>query len=179
MLNNLYARVPSQPGLARCMMLVIQALQQPRDQMELWYGRAMATDPNDFTACQAKEYYLLPRWYGTEQDEWAFGQECVQSNKWSAKIPMILVEELDYRVEAEPDVYANDDVWKTLEMVYREFLSRFPDSIYYRTHFAQDARLGRHWDVAREQLKILGENFSRDIFSDKGYAELKAEVAAH
>jgi hypothetical protein len=104
MLTDLYARYPQQPGLARCMLNVVQAEQDPRDQMELWFQRALQVNPNDYDAYAMKEFYLLPRWYGTEQDEWDFGMECAKGGNWAAKIPMIIVDELAYRFEDEKDV---------------------------------------------------------------------------
>jgi hypothetical protein len=179
LLTRLYARAPQQPGLARCMMHVVQGLQMPRDQMERWFQRAIQVDPNDCEAYSMKEWYLLPRWYGTEQDEWAFGMDCAKGGNWSAKIPLIIVDELTYRAQAEPGVYMSDDVWKPLEGIYREYLSRYPDSVHYRSLFALNAAQGDHWDVAKEQFKILGDDWDPEVFPNGLYEKMMLDVKAH
>jgi hypothetical protein len=176
---SVYARAPHEVGMAVGMMDVIQGLQLPRDQMELWFKRAIETNPNDFDAYQAKEYFLLPRWYGTEEDEWAFALASVQGGDWAAKIPLVMVDELTYREQDDAQVYARPEIWQPLESVFREFLWRYPASVHYRSLFALDAAKGGHWDVAKEQFKILGDNWDPDVFPDSLYVDTMKQVNSH
>lgn len=41
-----------------------------------------------------------------------------------------------------------------------------------RSLSAKSAVSGEHWDVAREQFKILGDNWDRDVFKDNEYADM-------
>jgi hypothetical protein len=174
-----YARTPHEPGVAKGMMDVVQGLQLPRDQMELWFKRGLEADPNDYRLYQAKEYYLLPRWYGTEEDEWAFALSCVQGGNWAAKIPLVMVDELTYREQNDAQVYTHPEIWQPLESVFREFLWRYPASVHYRSLFALDAAKGEHWDVAKEQFKILGDDWDPDVFPDTLYADTMKQVNSH
>jgi hypothetical protein len=179
MLTDIYARSPSEPGLAKSMMTVVLGEQKPRDQMELWFQRGLQVNPNDFSLYMAKRWYLLPRWYGSDQDVWNFGLECAKSTNWAAKIPMVLVEAVSDRADRDPTTYAQPEIWGPLEKVYREYLSRFPNSIHYRSLFALSAAQGGHWDVAKEQFKILGDDWDPDVFPDTLYADTIRAVNAH
>ena len=127
----------------------------------------------------AKRWYLLPRWYGTDDDEWQFGLQCANSDNWAAKIPMMLVECLSDAGERDPSIYARAAIWTPLEKVYRAYLQRFPDSVSYRSRFAKSAAQGGHWEIAKKQFKVLGDEWDRTIFSNEEYAAMAKEAAAH
>lgn len=152
--------------------------QLPRDQMEMWFQRGQGVDGNLFSLYMAKRRYLLPRWYGSDQDLWKFGTECAQSANWAAKIPIVLAECIGDRAENDSTVFAQPEIWQPLEKTYREFLSRYPASRHYRSLFALNAAQGGHWDVAREQLKILGEEWDPEVFPDNLHAETLQKVNA-
>ena len=178
-LSDLYAKHPENPKIAHVMMTVILGQQQPRDQMELWFQRGIQADPDNFQLYMQKRWYLLPRWYGSDQDVWNFGLECSKSDNWSAKIPMILAESITDAATRDPRVYAQPEIWEPLEKIYRAYLDRYPNSVHYRSLFAKCAVNGEHWDVAGEQFKILGDDWDRDVFKDSEYSDMTKLTASN
>jgi hypothetical protein len=178
-LSTLYSQAPQEPGTPSTMMTVTLGEQLPRDQMELWFQRGRQVDPDNFALYMQKRWYLLPRWYGSDEDVWSFGMECAQSSNWQAKIPLILVEGIRDRAENDPQVYAQPEIWNPVEKVYRTFLDHYPNSIHYRSLFALAAAQGGHWDVAKEQFKILDDDWDAEIFPDTLYADTLRQVQAH
>ncbi len=179
-LTQSYAKAPQDtPMIASAMMTVVLGKQEPRDQMELWFQRGIQADPDNFGIYMQKRWYLLPRWYGSDEDVAAFGLECATSDNWSAKIPLVLAESMSDAGGRDPLVYAQPAIWGSLEKVYRGYLERLPNSFHYRSLFAKNAVQGEHWDVAKEQFKILGDDWDRAVFEDNEYAEMSALAKAH
>jgi uncharacterized protein YqfA (UPF0365 family) len=57
------------------MLTVCLGLAPERAEMELWFDRAMAADPNNRDACKAKLYNLEPKWHGSAEEMVKFGRE--------------------------------------------------------------------------------------------------------
>jgi hypothetical protein len=179
MLADLFAKQPANPRIANVMMTVVLGRQLPRDQMELWFQRGIKADPDNFSLYMKKRWYLLPRWYGSDDEVWNFGLECSTSTNWSAKIPIMLAESITDAADRDPSVYARPEVWTPLEKVYRDYLDRYPKSVHYRSLFAKSAVAGEHWDVAHEEFKILGDDWDRGVFKNSEYADMTNLVATH
>ena len=145
---------------------------QGRDRMEMWFQRAVTDDSDDYTAYRNKLLYLLPRWYGSEQEMWNFGMECARTQNWSSKTPMILVEALQYGIEDNPQTYSMAEWWGPLEKVFLTYLEHYPESTIYRSKFAKYAAKSGHWKTAKEQFDILGSNWDRRTFTDDEYKTL-------
>ena len=176
-LEPLYDLYPKEVNICKAMMTVELGQGQGRDRMELWFHRGIQADPDDYGLYKSKEWYLLPRWYGSVDDITAFGHECVAGGNWSSKIPMILPVGIAESSDNEGAIYSDPKVWATLQIVYREYLSRYPNAIFFRTNYAKHAFDGDHLDVAREQFKILGEDWDRDVLSDAQMADIRAQLA--
>ncbi len=174
-LEPIYAQYPNETGTCHSMMTVELGQGQGRDRMELWFQRAIKANPNDFGAYKSKEWYLLPRWYGSVDDIMAFGQECVQTGNWAAKLPMILPIGISESSDGDQSLYARPEIWTAVEKTYRDYLAHYPNSIFYRTNFAKHAADGGHLDVAREQIKILGNDWDHAVLSEADYAALVAK----
>jgi len=175
-LEAAYAKYPAEGEMARTMIDVELGQGQGRDRMEKWFQRAIKVNPDDYAAYKAKEWYLQPRWYGSVEDIISFGKECVKTGNWAAKIPMIFPTGIAEASDQDPTLYSRDDIWQPLEIVYREYLSRYPDSVNYRTFFAKHAYDGGHKDIAREQFKILGDNWDRSVVSESDHATIIANL---
>ncbi|MGB8355116.1 MAG: hypothetical protein WCD79_14560 [Chthoniobacteraceae bacterium] len=150
-----------------------------RDQMEMWFQHAIADDPDDYTAYQNKLRYLLPRWYGSEQEMWNFGMECARTQNWSSKIPMILVEAWQYGFADNPKKYSMAEWWEPLEKVFHTYLEHYPESTIYRSKFAKYAAKSGHWKIAKEQFDILGDDWDRRTFKDDEYKTLLQMTASN
>jgi len=175
-LETAYAKYPAEGEMARAMIDVELGQGKGRDQMEIWFQRAIKANPDDYAAYKAKEWYLQPRWYGSVEDIISFGNECVKTGNWAANIPMIFPTGIAEASDQDPTLYSRDDIWQPLEKVYREFLSRYPDSVNYRTYFAKHAYDGGHKDIAREQFKILGDNWDRSIVPEADHAAIITDL---
>ncbi len=177
-LEPIYDHYPNETGTCHAMMNVELGQGQGKDRFELWFQRDIKANPDDISAYESKENYLLPKWYGSVNEIMAFGLQCVKTGNWAAKIPMILTTGIAESSEGDPSIYAQPDVWKIVETNYREYLTRYPDAIFYRTGFAKHAADGGHLDVAREQFKILGSDWDQFAISEMEYAELMAKINA-
>jgi hypothetical protein len=178
-LNGVYTNHPQEPGTAESMMTVVLGQGGTRDQMELWFQRGQQVEGDLFSLYMSKRYYLLPKWYGSDDAVWNFGLECAKSTNWAAKIPVLLAESILDRAYRDSSIYAKPEIWTPLETVYRDFLTRYPDSVHYRSLFALNAAQGGHWDVAKEQFNILGDAWDRKISSDSLHDRMKSQAETH
>ena len=178
-LTDLYVKHPEEPGISKTMMTVVLGQGLSRDQMELWFHRGLKVTTDVYPYYMSKRYYLLPRWYGSSDTVWKFGQECAESNDWAGKVPLILFEAIDDSGSDDPGVYESSDVWTPLEKVFRGYLEHYPDSSIYRSHFLKCAVAGGHWDVAAQQIEILGDDWDRTVFPRDEYAQATRLVRAH
>ncbi|MEI9999900.1 MAG: hypothetical protein WDO13_12470 [Verrucomicrobiota bacterium] len=178
-LTGLYAKDPNNPLVPRAMMGVVLGQEQPRDQMELWFQRGVKLNADPFRLYMAKRYYLLPRWYGSDEIVWQYGLECAATNDWAGKIPLVLIEAIDDAGSRDPGVYTSAEIWGPVEKTFRGYLDHYPDAVTWRSRFVKCAVAGGHWDVAAEQLKILGNDWDRDIFEGDEYAKTARLVATH
>jgi len=177
-LEPLYAQYPDEVGTCFAMLNVELGQGQGRDRMERWFQRGIKADPDTFHIYNNKELYLLPRWYGSVDDAIAFGKECVRTGNWAAKIPLIFPLGISESVGNDPNLYKRPDVWALLEIVYREYLARFPHAVFYRTDFAKHAYDADHKDIAREQFEILDNEWDRSVLSNAQYAAIMAGLNA-
>jgi len=178
-LTSVYAAHPEQAGAPYLMMTVALGQQLPRDQMELWFQRGLKLTPDPFPLYMSKSYYLLPRWYGSDEDEWAFGLECAKSDDWATKTPAMLLDTVTDAAESDPRFYARPEIWQPIERVYRDYLRQFPNAITYRSRFLKCAVQGGHWDTAAEQLKLLGSDWDRSIFDGDSYMKASRLIKTH
>ncbi len=178
-LTAVYAAHPDQTGTPRVMMTVVLGQQQSRDQMELWYQRGLKLNPDPIPYHMAKRWYLLPRWYGSDEIEWTFGLECAKSDDWATKTPTMLLECVSDAADNNSGLYANPETWAPIEHMLREYLDHFPNAVTYRSRFLKCAVQGGHWTVAAEQMKILGDNWDRSIFEGNEYEQTRQLIAAH
>jgi hypothetical protein len=173
-LTDAYTKNPGDYLSATVMIGVELGQGNGRAVMETWFERAMKGHPNNFAACVSKGWYLQPRWHGSPEDEIQFGLECVKTGNWKAKIPTVLLTGIGDLADDRDDVYRNDEVWKLVSPVYEEFLKRYPDSIAFRTSYADCAARGGRIDVLRAQLALLGTNWDRSEWSDADYRRVSA-----
>ena len=93
--NACNAALDKDPSLAAAaaQMLEVQMGQNAdRPEMEQYFQLAIAGDPDCYDAYNKKLYYLTPKWHGTAEDQLTFGRECLATNRWSARIPLLLLQ---------------------------------------------------------------------------------------
>jgi len=160
-LNKAWKLNPKDPRIPIEMMTVDLGQGQGRDQMELWFGRAMELDPNNYDACSSKLYYLEPKWYGSAADMLDFGRECVASPNWGGRVPLILVD-AHYNIcneYADPSERTNywkqPQVWADIKSAYDKFFELNPAAVGYYYAYALYAYRAEQWDVFNGLIQKL------------------------
>ncbi len=177
LLEQAYAKYPNEPRIPGFMLRVALGGSIDVATAETWYQRAIKADPTFYNGYVAREWYLQPRWCGSVDDEWKFVQECVATQDWANRLPMIIAPGLNNVADdGDSGIYSRDDVWQVVNTTYRKYLEMYPRAFMYRTYFLRAAYLGNHPDVMKEQYKILGPKWDDDILSDDEYKAISASV---
>jgi peroxiredoxin len=165
-LTNAWQLNPEDSRIADKMLEVELGQGEGRDRLELWFGRAMALNPNDLKACSTKLNYLQPKWYGSEDDLLTFGWECVQSKVWGGKVPLILLDAHEaiagYLDGPEKTNYwKQTDVWLDVQSAFDRFFALNPDATSWYHNYAWYAYRCERWKKLNELIPKLGRvNYS-------------------
>lgn len=156
-----------------------------RDRMELWFQRAMAADPNNYDACDAKLLYLEPKWYGSVPDMLTFGRECVQNERWGGHVPLILMDahsaiQREFTDDAEKaDYWKQPQVWTDLKSAFDRFFELNPDETGWYHNYAWYAYQAGQWDTLNKLIPKLGPvNYDYFGGQDK-FEEMVAQGQKH
>ena len=103
-----YRLYPGEEPISCQMMTVVLGQQTGRDELEQWFQHAIAADPHSRAAYKAKEWFLQPRWSGSVDDLLSFGQECVKTQDWANKIPLILPQGMEEADQTSPGLFARE-----------------------------------------------------------------------
>ena len=162
------------------MMEVQLGQEHGRDREEAWFQRAMAVDTNCYGAAWSMVWYLEPRWYGSAEEELAFGRECVASTRWGGRVPLVLVDAhhslATYYGKAEsPDYWHQPQVWRDVQSAYEKFFHLNPGAASWRPNYARDAFLCGHYAEFLAQAKRFGSTTNFDFFG--GEAKFRTMLA--
>jgi hypothetical protein len=132
-----------------------------RDQMELWFQRAMSLDTNNYCACQRKLLYLEPKWYGSKGQMTLFGAECLESTNWGGKVPLIVVDAhramINYLpANARSTYWQQPTVWMDVKRAFEKYLEGNPKDTKERQRYAAFAYAALQWETLNEQMPLLG-----------------------
>jgi hypothetical protein len=177
-LQRVYARAPAEPGAALSMMTVCLGEGLPLDVLDTWYERGRQAGGDPYVLAYAKGYYLMPKWYGSDEAAWNFGLECAKGGDWAARVPTLLEDAIHERAVHDTALFAQPETWQPLEQMFRGYLARYPDSAHYRSLFALEAAFGGHWDVAKEQFKILGDDWDPHVCGEGTHQRMESEAEA-
>jgi hypothetical protein len=129
----------TRPEPAVEMLTVALGLGFDKDDMEVWFRRAMTADPDCYDACRAKLYFLDPKWHGSHAEMVAFGRQCARTQNWDADLPLILVEA--HAARGNPDLdgpsFAPPEVWADMREAFEPQLVRDPDDRFARTVYGK------------------------------------------
>jgi hypothetical protein len=152
------------------MMKVVLGEEGKMPDLDLWFDRAMNLNTNNFTACSAKLYYLEPKWYGSDEQQIAFGRRCATSVKWGGRVPLILVEAhrlINSRnAEAlQADYWKKPSVWPDIQLAYDRFFELNPEDKETYQYYASYAYKAEQWNKLNELLPRLNNlNINYEIF---------------
>jgi hypothetical protein len=174
-LNSKDERIPIQ------MIRVDEGQQKGRADMELWFNRAMAINPNSYQACEFKLHYLYPQWYGSREDMVAFGRECVASTNWGGNVPLILSDAhreygLYLDVNEQATYWKRPDVWPDIKASFDRFFELNPGAIGYYHNYAWYAYHAEQWDALNEIIPKLGP-INYNFFGGKDEFDKMVELA--
>jgi hypothetical protein len=166
------------------MINVLTPSDQPRGEMEKWFDRAMAIDPDSYDAAWAKAYYLEPRWRRERDGEAAltFARECVESKKWAGHVPLVLPHlhanlQQYYKIDFAA-YYSDPKVWKDIDTAYKRFFELNPDAVGYRHDYARDAYRAKQYKVFLEQLPLFTAGTNYDFFGSKASFQSMVQLAS-
>ncbi len=151
---------PKDPRIATEMIEMAVSQQKPREEMELWFGRAMQLDTNNYSACLKKLRYLRPEWYGNREEMLKFGRECVASPAWGGRVSLILVDahlQLADRVGSaySAGYWLQPDVWTDVQSAYEKALQVNPNPGDLRYYYAKFAFRCEQWEDFKEQINLI------------------------
>jgi hypothetical protein len=158
-----------QPGLgaaARGLVEIDKGAGGDRDNMELWFERAMKANGDDRAACWSKLDWLDPKWYGTEEEMLAFGRACRDTRNSRTGITL-LVGDAHFRIAGRRDgagqlkYMALPEVWADIQPVYDEYLKHHRHDDIARSKFATFCYLGGHFREAQAQYAALGDRLTQ------------------
>lgn len=152
---------PRDERIARQMMRVELGQGNGRARMETWFKRAVDLNPNYYEAFQSKLYYLEPKWHGSTEEMLKFGRECVRSDQWGGRVPLILMEAHESLVkyldpQYQADYWKRPEVWKDIKAALKKFSRLNPEDITWRQHYVRYAYRAEQWDDLNQQLPLLG-----------------------
>jgi hypothetical protein len=156
------------PRTAVTMIWIANDQGQSRDQMELWFNRAMENNTNDYEACQAKLNYIEPKWHGSTEAMLEFGHECTTNQAWGGHVPLILLDvhksiQRQYVNDSEKNEYwKQPQVWLDLKSAFDRFFELNQDAVGWHHDYAHYAYLCGQWDEFLRQTSLFtgGTNYS-------------------
>lgn len=160
---------PKYPESASLMITVAMGgAAAPNENERVWFDRAVAGQLDFGDAYDNFGYSLLPRWNGSYEQIVNFGVECAASKRFDTNVPFQLIKSLN-RIR---DDGAGWEIWRTDGVLaaardvligYANF--KMPDGRNLK-NWNYSALAGYAWqvqryDVAREALNAVGENWER------------------
>jgi hypothetical protein len=151
---------------ASSMITVCMAQGAPDQTRELWFKRALESNPDNSYACSVELNAIDPRWIGdTGIDKLGqLGRMCELSGNDGAGITLIAASA--QRALAGSTVYSDGlhynrdyikrpEVWATISRVYVSYLKEVPADRGSRDYFISLAAAADHWDVVKDQLPYI------------------------
>jgi tetratricopeptide (TPR) repeat protein len=150
---------PNDPNSSSSLMEVGIGLRCPREEMEQYYKNGMRACPWHYGLNYEKLRYLMPKWYGSIEEMFDFGKQCLNVSGEYAYLGFVMVDALNevhtYSPKGE-NFLGREDVWPTVEKVYTRFFEKHPDNIRRRFGYAYHAYRAKKYEVALEQFEIIG-----------------------
>jgi tetratricopeptide (TPR) repeat protein len=181
-LEKAYSLDQSDPAVPAKLISVATGLGLERDEMERQFRRAVLADPAHHQAYFNKLMYLMPKWHGSKEEMFSFARESVRKAPPKSRIPMVLATahwEMYKRSGKNASYFRNPNFWKEVKVVYQTVTKSFPEARTTHNWFARTAYLAGDYEVAREELKIIGDDWDKDTWDNgKAFEEVKRELSA-
>lgn len=171
---------PTSSGIATEMMTVELGQGKGRDTMELWFQRAMKTNPRNRAACLKKLNYLQPKWYGSIEAMREFGWQCATNKAYQGTTTLMLVD-VHKTIAEDSDrgsaYWKIPVVWEDIHAAYENFFERNPDADRSHYTYIRYANACGHPEVVAEQISLLKEPINYLYFGGKeAFETMKKQV---
>jgi len=149
-----------------------------REDIEKWFKRALAVNPDNYQACS------IMLWQLPVEEKLEFGRQCLAGQNWRGQLPFMLVrahEALANAADDKNEYWQRPEVWKDVKQVFETSFQFAPESLEVRSNYALLANRCGKWAEAEKQFKILGDKPSLKIFGSMAsyeYQRKKAEKNA-
>ena len=167
--------------IATLMIEVAIGLGYERQAMEIWFDRAMKSNPGNYDACYSKLRYLMPIWHGSYEQMIEFGRACVESKAWRGRVPLILIEAhtSGSRSANNKEAYWRyPAVWPDLHDSFEKFFQLNPNAKSWRHNYAWHANACGQWEELQRQLDFIGTGVNYDYFGGISEFEKMKRIAA-
>ncbi len=161
-LEEAYKLDPADPQPPLQMLTVELAQGNGRDEMELWYGRAMHNDPDSFHAPSSKMYYLEPKWHGSFEEMILFGKELLYLDNWTNSAPYVYWTAMrtickKLPLETQSQFLANPLVWNDIEALYAGMVKKDIAGNQVKGPYLLMACRAEKWEIALGLFNELGD----------------------
>lgn len=155
-----------QPIAPTQMITVCSLEKSPREELEIWFTRAMEADPDNLTACRIKLSYLLSSGKDRAKLAIAFGRQCLRTQNDHAALGYIL-DDAHRAIGSGKgnEYYAEADTWADLRELYETRLKRIPNDRYARTRYGQICLAAGEGPGALHNLTAIKTNPWRSIYA--------------
>lgn len=126
------------------------------DNLDHLYKLAMQKNPDNYRACLDRLFA-----YEDERDILDFSRQCRATHNYRGRLPLMIVEAaqlLCAHTNSKVNFISHPDIWRDIHDVYEQYLVLFPDDRQERTRYLTLAAVGEHWQDAKTQFDVLGEN---------------------
>jgi hypothetical protein len=132
-----------------------------REEMEVWYQRAIKFPQNRYEAVRQKLWFLEPRWYGSEEEMLAFAREVVKNDLFYGDVPLQLYlthESLaGYYGNSRPNYWTEPQVWPDIQTSFERFFALNGEDESWRHNYVMCAWRCRQWKILDEQITKLSD----------------------
>ena len=154
---------------ATLMITVEKGIGGRREDMEMWFTRAMKENGDCKEACSAKLDWLDPKWHGTPEEMMAFGRDCRATRNWRVGITLLIAEAHIRLAKRLPpaqstEYFPTPSVWNEIREVYEEYLQHYPDEFVAHSDYAAYCFMCGQHDDAEKHFDIVGDDIQANAF---------------
>jgi tetratricopeptide (TPR) repeat protein len=181
-LEKAYSLDQSDPNVPAWLITVAMGLGLEREEMEKQFKRAILADPTDHQAYFSKLMYLMPKWLGSKEEMFLFARDSAKKAPPGSRISGVLLTahwEMYFRSGENRSYFRDPNIWKEMKEVYQTLTKSFPEAKTTHNWFARTAYLAGDYEVARRELKIIGDDWDKNAWGNKiAFEEVKRELSA-
>ncbi|HVX86512.1 MAG TPA: hypothetical protein VH253_17150 [Phycisphaerae bacterium] len=151
-----------------------------RGDMERWFTRAMAANPDNYDACSRKLQFLRYQPGDHAADMLAFGRQMLATHRWTGRVPMTLVHahELLANASGSPENYfAQPAVWADIKSCYQQLMQHDPIPGFDACWYLKYAAYAGDWQTAADLCRQIGDHPAPAVFGGlQAYKDLRTKV---